>query len=426
MALLLYVLALLQSTGGGVAAPRRGRHQRARSQKARTRLPDLSRYYRGRLADVEPGAFEFSAVLIRPGGGGPISLDRHLESVEWADEEEVLRGSLTLRRGPEEPRAIPVLAGHRIRLRVRYRGSWRVLWTMRCGPPQTALGDNTVTVEVADDLQGLRRNRRDWSFRRTKRRKRGFFAHEIARRAARREGVRIRRLARGTKRIKKLKRENASALSVIAAAYAEERKETGRRYVIRMTDGALEVIEYKRNPILYVFREQITAALLEQGQRQRPVTVIDARGRLGKARGSKKVRARVFRRAVVRRFGWVAVEKNYGRVDGPEELRRKAKRDLAKQIRPRRTATLTVPGVPFIRRGDGCRWVTEEPGWHGKEVEHSRDRTFVYVRSIRHSVSSSGYTTEMTVVQEDPFRKDRERKDREARERKKRERERRR
>lgn len=409
-------LVLLRGKGGGVVAPV-GKKQRAKTREARARLPNLSRYYKGALREIEPGEFEFSATLLRGIGRKAIALDEYAEEIEWADEGPVLTGTVSLRREPSRPREIPILGGHRIRLRVRYRNSWHTLWTMRCAAPQVSLGEATITVELSDDLDALNRNRRDWSFRRTKKHPKGYRAHEIAREVARREGLRVRALARGKYRMKKLVRKNTRGLVVIGEAYRFERRKTGTRFIVRLTDGELEVVPFRRNRILYVFREQIQEALLTAEQRAHPVTVIDAKGRVGKGKDAKKVSRRVYHRAVVRRYGWVAKEKNYGRVDSAADLAREARRDLAKAIRVRRTADLTVPGVPFLRRGDGIRWGNREPGWYGKEVEHSRDRTYVYVRAIRHSVSSGGYTTSMTVVQDDPFRKDRERQDEEARDR---------
>ncbi len=412
---------LRSSTGGGVAAPP-GRRQRANTREARVRLPNLSRYYKGALREIEPGAFEFSATLLRGRGKKAIALDEYLEVIEWGDEGPVMTASVTLRRDPSRPREIPILGGHRVRLRVRYRNSWHTLWTMRCGAPSISLSDATISVELSDDLDKLTRNRRDWSFRATKKRPKGWYCHEIARSVARQEGLRVKTLARGKHRMKKLVRKNARGLAVIAEAYAFERRKTGTRFVVRLTDGELEVVPFRRNRVLYVFRDQIQEALLSAEGKAHPVTVIDAKGRVGKGRGAKKVARRVYVRSIVRRFGWVAQEKNYGRVDSAADLAKEAKRDLAKAIRVERTAELTVPGVPFLRRGDGIRWPNREPGWYGKDVEHSRDRTYVYVRTIRHSVSSGGYTSAMTVVQDDPFHADRERRDREARERKRRER----
>lgn len=393
-----------------------GRDERANTRAAKAKLPNLSRYYKGTLREIEPGAFEFTATLLRGKGKPPVGLDEFLESVTWEDASASLTGTLALRRSPDTPRAIPILGGHRVRLRTRFRGQWYDLWTMRAAAPDVNL-DGSISVVLADDFQALRRNRRDWSFRKTKRRKRGYYPGEIAKKVAKSEGVRVRRVVRGTHRLTKLVRKDTTALDVLREAYEKEHEKTGIRFILRMINGELEIVKYRRNRVLYVLRDQITGGLLSAEQETHPITVIDAKARVGKGRETKKVERRIFVRSVVRRFGWVAKEKSYGKVSSTAELGKLAKRDLAKEIRPSRTAELTVPGIPFIRRGDGVRWPNKEPGWHGKEVEHSRDRTYVYVRAISHSVDSGGYTSTLTVVQEDPFAKDRERLDEEARKR---------
>ena len=99
-----------------------GRNQRAQTRDAKAKLPDLSRYYRGILREIEPGAFEFSATLLRGKGKPAFALDEYLESVSWEDASATLTGTLALRRGSDDPREIPILGGHRVRLRVRFRG----------------------------------------------------------------------------------------------------------------------------------------------------------------------------------------------------------------------------------------------------------------------------------------------------------------
>lgn len=391
-----------------------GQKQRARTRKARLRRPDLRRYYRNELSDITPGAFEFNVQVIGQSGVAT-SIDSAVESFRWTDDGTALTGDLSLRRpDPTDASSLPIRKGYQVRLRVRWKSRWYVVWTMRADSPETDLGEGTVTVEVADDLDRLRRNKRNWYFRKTKSRKRGWRADEIARKAGRREGVRIGKLARGTTRFE-LTRKDASALDIVKAAYAKEREATGRRFIIRLRNGRLDVVPYRRNPILYVLKDQISAALLSEEQKSRPVTVVRARGRLGKGRGSKKLRMTVFRKSLVNQFGYLSRDKDYGRVSSRAALRRAATRELAKEVRIRNTASITFPGIPFIARGDGMRWIVDEPGWKGR-AEHSLDRSFVYVRSIAHEVTDT-YTSTAEIAQEDPYAKDAARLDAERRQR---------
>lgn len=405
---------------------RRGRRERRRSSTGRARLPDLGQHYRFRRPPLTPGQFQFQLHLLRGGKKRPVPLTDLVEEFEWRDERAVLEGSVTLYRpDPDRPRSLTVRSGHRVRCRVRRGGAWEELWTMRCKAPTPHPPTGQVIVELADDLDALRRNRRDWRFRKTKRRKRGFYCHEIAREVARREGVKLGRIAKGKHRMPKLVRKDASGLDVLRAAYAYERRRTGRRFVIRMRDGLLEVLPYRRNTMVYVLREAIEDVQLSEEQADHPVTVIEGRARLGKGKDAKKIRHTEFRRAVVRRFGYVHREKNYGRVESRTELRREVRRDLAKAIKVKRRGTIIHPLIPFVRRGDGARWPNREPGWHG-ESEESRDRSFIFVTAARHRVTATEQISEFDFKQDDPFVADRERREREARRRKARERKKRR
>jgi hypothetical protein len=400
----------------------KGRAQRRRSPTGRARLPDLRKHYRFRQPPLEPGAFEFQLDLLRGKGSPPLPLLDIAESFEWRDEASVLEGSVTLRRPePDRPASLPLRSGQRVRCRVRWAGSWYELWQMRCRMPQVQPVEGIVTVELMDDLDLLRRNRRDWKFRKTKRRKRGYYCHDIVRAVAKREGIKLGRIAKGKKRMSKLIRRDASALDMIRAAYAYERERTGRRFIIRLRNGRLEVLPYRRNTMVYELRDAIEDVQLTEEQAAHPVTVIEGKGKLGKGKDAKTVRHTEYRRPVVRRYGYVHREKNYGEVDSRADLRRKVRRDLAKATRVRRTGTVMHPLIPFIRRGEGMRWQTNEPGWRGESRE-SRDRSFVFITAARHRVSSNEQVSEFDFSQDDPFLKDKERMEREARDRKRKDR----
>lgn len=409
------ITAMLMFVMLGLVSPA-GRLERRAMAEARQKRPDLQRFYGRDLEPVRPGAFEFRLRLLR-GGAAPLDLTPVTEAFFWEDAEAVLTGGLELRRpDPEDASSIPIGVGHRVSCDVRWQGSWYRLWQMRVQPHSVDVGEGSLTVDLRDDLVLLGRERRDWSFRKTKTRKRGWFCHEIAMEVAKREGLKVGVIAKGKYRLDRLVRKNASGLDVLRAAYGHERRKSGRRFVIRMRNGLLDVIALQRNLILYEFKEQVEAAQVAQERAIRPVTVLEGRGRVGRGKGARRVRHTEARRAVIDRFGRTVEKKDYGRVDSLADLRDKVLRDYAKKLRVKRTASLTVPGVPFLRRGDSCRWVTKEEGWYGSTTE-LRDRSFVYVRQVRHSVTGGEYTTSMEVVQEDPYVKDAARQDREARER---------
>lgn len=400
-----------------------GRAEYQASKRSRERRPNLADIYRHRLPDFEPGEFDFELMLIR-GNGLPIRLDKVSESVEWRDEQAVLQGSMTCRRPiADDPRSLPIGRGNRVRCRVRVPGGrWTELWQMRVLTPEVDPAEGVVSFELLDDLDLVRRTERDRNYRAGKRRPRGWRGHVLAREVCRDDGIPVRRLAECKVRVKKLPprlRRSSSALDIVRFIYRKEREETHRRFVIRWERGGLAVVPFRRNEVLYVFGRQIIEAMLVAEGSARPFTVLRAKGKIGRGKDAETVRVTVAKGDVVRRFGRVVRSRNFGRVDDHAELRHKARRAYAKAIRVKHSAEgVQVPGVPWIRRGDGVELRIPSEGWRGADA-------LVYTTRVVHRVDSSGYVTEMDVTREDPFVKDRERREREIRAEKRRQRRRR-
>lgn len=395
------------ATAAQKAKESKGRKERANSPAGKLRAPNLASIYTKQLRDVAAGDFDFRTVLIRPekpkDDGRFVILDRATTSIEWSDETPVLTGGLTLHRpDPLKPSTLPVKERHRVRLLVRWGGAWYRLWEMRVeSDPEPTGSSGDLRVELSDDLASLRQNVRDWEFKKSKARPKGWPPQAITRKVCGREGVRMGKIAKGAARLKKLKK-TASGLEIIMRAYAAERQKSDRSFVIRLRNGRLEVVPVKRHKVLYEIRGVELDYSTETGspKKKRPTTVIEAKGRVGK----KKIEAKVFRRAILKRFGLSTAERSYGKVDSKAELREKAMRELAEEIRVKRTATLTIPGIPFIERGDTVRWITKEPGWSGPGVG-TQDRSYAYVTGVSHSATPASFTSSMTLSQVDPFLK---------------------
>lgn len=364
----------------------------------------LAPYYGSAVSEIRPGDFDFRLQLLRI-GAAPVFLERTATSFFWEESGDVpyLTGEVVLQRpDPADAGSMPVGNGHRVRCSVRWAGQWYVLWTMRVwGVPDVDLATGTVTVVLRDDLDLVQRGTRRWRFRKTKAHKFGWFPHEVAREVARSLGLKLGQVARGRFRVPSFSL-HGTGLAAIKKAYAHETERTGIDYFLRSRDGVLDVIPMRRNETLYVIGKQVTSAIVRGQQAIRPVTVIRAKGRLGKASGARKVAFTAFVPDVLRRFGRSEEEWDAGRVDSAQELRERAQRRLANKLRVRRTADLTVPGVPFLRRADGVRWRTTEAGWFGSSYLNA-DRSFVFLTYVRHTVSSDVYKTDITVQQEDPF-----------------------
>lgn len=399
IAIVLYLLALVLLKSNGRA--------QARNSKARqAQKPDLYAFYRSRLPDIKPGDFDFEFVLLRTGAAN-MNIDSAVESVEWRDEGAVLQGTIQLRRPvQDDPASLPVGRGHRIRCRVRWAGKWFELWQMRVLVPDTDPATGIVNCELLDDLDLLRRDVRDWNLRAGKRRPKGIRTDQLMRQVL--KGYKVGSIPQGKAYVKRLKRSDRSRLDMLRLIVAEERQVTKRRYVIRMENGKVSVKPFERNRILYVFEKQITEALLTVEGSARPFTVIEAKGRTGKGKAAKTVKATIARRDVVARFGRAVEQRNYGRVKSLADLKAKARRSYAANLRLKHKATITVPGVPFIRRGEGVEIRIPSEGYIG-------DDAMVYTTRVVHRIDSGGYFTEMDVNRVDPFEKDKERVERELR-----------
>ena len=408
--------------------------QRENSPRGRLQRPNLDAFYSQRIADLHPGDYEFRILLIRSGvpkADRTTPLDRSTTMLEWEDGGDTLAGSMTLRRPYRlKPQSLPVLRGDGVRLEFYFGGRWRRLWDLRVmGEPQVSLSTGEVTCELGDDLYPLKKNERDGEdFKKSKKgaKRKGLTADEITRFVCRKERVRVGKLAKGTVRMELKKLKGMSGLEVIRRAWARERKETERKFIVRMRFGKLEVLPMRRPGTLLVVKGIETEATLEgQAKQDTPATVIEAKGRRKGSSGKDgKLEVKVLRPKVVARLGRVVKEKDFGRVESEEDLRTKAKRFLAAQRKVQRSASISLPGVPFIEKGSTLKWIIEEPGWHGKTTlaKRPRDKSFVFVTSSQHSLTPTGYTTSCEVNQEDIYYEDAKQRDEAERDKKRQER----
>lgn len=387
-----------------------GRDQARSTATGAAHEPNLALFYSQQIAPITPGDFDLQLTLLRPGASSLV-LEDAVESLDWAEEpgSSMLSGSLALRRpDPEDNESLPIGYGHLVRCRVYWGARWYELWTMRCAPPDTTVGEGIVIVTLEDDMALLRRTRRDYVFRRS-RATRPFYAHEIAATVARRNGVKVGTLAKGRHPIRKLIRRDATAATVIAAAYAAEREATGRQFVMRMRNGRLEVVTFKRNTTLYLLGDHATAAATGQVLPEHPAAVLTGKGTIGKGKDAKHLRHTVSDPKVRARLGGTRRTRNFGRVKSRAELVEKTKRAYAKTIRITHVGNVSTPFVPFVRRGDGIRLNLPSEGITGSQA-------YVFITAARHNITATEQTSEFEWTREDPFVEDRERREKEQRE----------
>lgn len=373
-----------------------GREQAKTTATAQAHTPDLSRWYGHALPPAHPGDYEFRLTLLRP-KLAPVPLQHMVESFGWVDEQSVMTGNLTARRPDlEEPQSLPVTRGDLIRCEVRWAQTIYRLWTMRVQPVQTAVESGELTVALQDDLALLDSTALDWFFRKSKAKPSGYTADEVTLEVARRLGVALGQLSRATQRFALVKR-HTSGLAVLKAAWMQEKAATGVGYVIRLRNGKLEVVPIRRNPLLYVLKDQIqTAMITEKNGQSVPTTVLEGHGHVGKGKGSQKVSYTAYDRSVVSRLGYVHRVKQYGQVSSPAELRAKVKADYAAGIRTNALITIQHTGIPFIQRGDGVQVPMPSEGYGGA-------RAFVYCTRAVHTVQAGTYQSEWDFTAVDPY-----------------------
>jgi ribosomal protein L16/L10AE len=390
---------------------RSGSRQRRASASGRARRPDLTSYYGRKLPPITPGEFEFRLDLYR--GKRHVMVLDTVESFEWNDDNAALSGNVQLRRpDPEDAESLPIGRAMRIRCRTRWAGRLYELWTMRCDPPEVTLdeGGVIVSVDVKDDMALVASGSRRYVYRKTKRRRHGWFGHDALRDAARKDGIRLGAIVKCRKRMSKID-VTGSFLDLATKVYENEQSVTGWKYILRMRDGKFEAVRYVRNRTLYVLGEELRSGVVTQAPKvEKPVTVWTGKARLGKGKGAKHVRYTEARRSMIERFGRTTKVQDYGRVDSMSELKRKVKRDLAKQYEVAVSIDVQCQGVPFIRRGDGAQVLVPSENFRGW-------RSFVYCSGAHHQVQGESYTSQFTFDRDDPFEADRVRREKEAKDR---------
>lgn len=409
----------------------KGAIQKANSRRGKLQAPNLGAYYDEKKRPIEPGLFDFRVLLVRPEepnlpGGRYLPLDRNNVSLEWIEGEgSTMTGTLTLRRPePDAVAAVPVLRGHRIRLLLQWAGTWNVLWDMQVRePPPTDVGSGTLTLELADPLSALHLNEKQWEFRKDKQHPDGWTADQITRFVCSDQKVQIGTLASAKVKIKKLKLKG-SGLEVIRRAWAQEKRKTGQRYLIRFRLGGLQVIPFGRPGVAYEIKGiEKSAETSATAPSLHPTTIIKAKGHLkGTAGKKKKIEETVQSNSAMARFGRSEKEVDYGKVDSQKELREEATRDLSEGLELERAASLTIPGIPFIEKGSQIIWRTNEPGWFGKVGKTKRDRAFAWATSVSNSLNPASYETTIVISQDDIYLADREQRDEERRDKSKKER----
>jgi hypothetical protein len=365
---------------------------------AAPKTPVLADWYNLRLEDHELNRFDFRFSLLRPGNLNDLPITRYVESCEWGEEEEAQQGTLVLRR-PTDTASLPVARGQTVLAEVKFRGTWYELWRMNLKPFSVVVEEAQVTAEMVDTFGRLGTHTHSYKLRRRD----PYYAHEVAAIIARKEGIAVGRLAKASGRRFDGFTYLGTPIGAVKMAYSRDKDVSGRSYVVRMHLGRLEVLPLtERNLTINVLRTQIETATTtyegpEETDTHAPVTVIYAKGVVGKGKSARKVTHLVHDKATVAKLGYRRKDKDYGSVKSHNSMVDAAKRELAAGLKIKTTMEVTHPGIPFLRRGDGIR-VNLFP-----DEDRTHQATYMYVAGIMQRVEGNDYNMALALTSEDPF-----------------------
>jgi hypothetical protein len=389
-----------------------------RGRNKRDALPD---YWQAAAPDVRYGEERFRVTVFRGEMKDPkdrkVGLDEYVDAVTWEDASPILRGTLTLQKS-EGRKPLAVYEGHSIRLEAapRQGGKYRRIWDMRILDSNITGSTGTHVFNLADELAWLAKSRDDFSFRKSKGKKQsdatkyratGWTADQITREVCRTYGVKVGKLAKGFKRINNLTEMNASPLDVIMKAYKLERNYSGRKFVVRMRGGELQVVALRRSKTMLIVGQALLEATIQRSLRKNLATAAHVRGTTKGAekkssskdktkKGTKvsKLEVDVVAKKAAARYGYI--HRNISLedpVNSKTEARKEGKAELVKSMRPLREVTFDHPGISTLFRGDAVKLRLPEMGL----------TELVYVTGVSHSVANGEYTMSVTCKFSDPY-----------------------
>ena len=356
-----------------------------------------------KVAPVEFGRDSFRLTCRRKRGPVKLStltLDGLATTFEWERSGAVMTGTMSLIDPPMRRLPGLVAKGDVVRCEVRVRpgAAWRPLWEMAVTKAPRTIADRTTALELRSRLASAQKTRRHWRYKKGRRKPKGWRAHEVARHAARRAGVKIGKLARGRHHIDSLVDKSASLVEIVTAAYKEEREFTGRRFDVSIARGVLDVVEVRRPRYMLLVGPSLMDAALSENVPQAFASAVVVTSTI-KRKGSKKrrkVRAVVVDRARVRRYGYIRRHVEKKGLTTVAQARRYGKSWLARTAHPWRQITLTHAGIPWVQRGDGIRLRLPEELLTGD----------VYLLSARHRVDYGSYTMDLVATTTDLWKAD--------------------
>jgi hypothetical protein len=379
-----------------------GGKQRAKTQAAKAHKPDLAKYYNKVVEDLDFNSLEYRTTLLRPKGVKPhrADIDRLIASIDWRYDEgdPVMHGAVAL-VPKDQWGGASIQEGDVLMLSVKWFGKWTEVWRMVLTEPNDSLSGG-AGFDLEDPLYILQLSTDDWHYVKSKKagHPNGWLCHEIVKDVARRYGLRLGKIAKGTRRIHSLTYDDQSPLAIIQRAYALEKASTGHRFVIRWDAGKLNVVPMRRNPLLYVLSGQIEDAVLGLEEKNSGfATAGTVRATVKDGKKHRKIVVKAQNAQAVRRYGFIHRNVTLGDVKDEGDATEKLKRQLNKVSQRKRTVTgIQHPLIPFIRRGDAIRVSIPSRGMSG-------DKAICFVSSGSWNLTGGVGTMTLDVTFDDPY-----------------------
>jgi hypothetical protein len=367
-----------------VATKDTGAAQRRKSAKAAQRRAKLLPTGRRRMFDYEIADF-------RVRWTGPTGKWTDVSSlttgIGWDDSSSRVTGDVTLQRQATD--TVRLEQGDRLEIRTSVGGAaFTPYLTMRVVEPAESIESGTTSAQLETELAVLDRFKQDWQFQKKGAHKAGWLAHQMAAFVCDEAGVKAISLVRGKVR-QTLTKRNASATSIIVAAYARERKSSGNRFIIETRSGGVVVRTPKRGGDVPVYGPLVRTCTITRRWPKDFATILVARGRVGK----RQVKITVPNRKLVERYGKILAKTSFGTASSQSLLRRRALRDLARRSMMEKEVTFTHPGVLTLRRGDQIK--LEVPGYTFGQA--------MFVKAIQHTASAGEHEMTVTCTFTDPI-----------------------
>lgn len=369
---------------------------------ARARLvqrPDLASRYRVPARPVDLWSADLRLALVRS-KSLPVVVDDVVESFGWSYTAETPVVSGTVSFIQDGAQALKVSEGDLLLLQSSLGdGRWSEVWRMRMRDGEQPLSSSdSRSFALVEDLVAWEESTDTFHYGKSKKRPKGWLAHEILVDVARRYRLPVGKVVRGRHWITGVS-GSMTPMEVVRKAYALERRATGRRYVVQWRRGRLNVVPMARGEDLVSLSSLIEGAVVGREERdEKYANAITVRGAIKGADGKRRrAEVRYVNEKLARQDGLVHKVIDAGGAKTTDEMMARAKRYVAAHgVRKRKLTQVTHPGVATLRRGDVVQLTLPELGFSGP-----RGLAFVTAGSFTKANGQLDMTIDLTF--DDPY-----------------------